>query len=101
MTIASILPRGKTQNVGELYIKVLEGMKKKNTKDNGEEATEGSRQVLGRVGKCPPLLEQNSRSDDGEGSEHNVINGSDNRGVKDVQSLVEVVHLNSNARGNR
>ena len=48
-------------------------------------------------GELAPLPEEDGRSRDGEGGEHDVIDGRDQRGVEDVQGPVEVVHLHQDA----
>ena len=74
-------------------------MKEKDPTHNGEEATQSADDI--HRGELAPLPEQDGRGGDGEGGEHDIIDGRDQGGVEYVQGPVEVVHLHQDAAHHR
>lgn len=72
-------------------------MEEKHAKDDGSKATQRPHCVLDWVSEDLPFLEENGRCDDGQGGEHDVVYRSHNGDVENVQCLIQIVHLDSNA----
>lgn len=72
---------------------VLEGVEKEDAQNNGEEATDGSHHSIS--GHTQPFLEENSRAGHDRRGEEDVVDGRNDRGIKDVKGFVQVADLNA------
>lgn len=85
-----LLPDGHGE-VGQADADVFEGVEQEDADDDGEEAAERADHVV-RAHVAPLLEEDGGAREHGRGEE-DVVDGSDQRGVEDVQSFVQVVDL--------
>lgn len=89
-----LLPHGHGE-VGQADVDVLKGVEQEDANDDGEEAAERADHVVWT--HVAPLLEEDGGAHEhGRGEEH-IVDGSDQRGVEDVQSFVQVVDLCADA----
>mmetsp|Transcript_16901 Transcript_16901/g.41523 ORF Transcript_16901/g.41523 Transcript_16901/m.41523 type:complete len:334 (-) Transcript_16901:174-1175(-) len=77
------------------HIHVLGDMQHKHPGQDGDKAAQLAQHLL--YGLVLVVLEHNAGGGDGEGGEHDVVDGGDHGGVEHVQRLVEVVHLRHHA----
>ena len=72
---------------------VLEGMEEEDPQNDGKESANGSHHTIN--GHVQPFFKEDGRAGHDGGGEEHVVNGSNHRGVKDVEGLVQVVDLNA------
>lgn len=75
---------------------IFESVKKENANDYGEESTQGSNDIS--KFHAVPFFEEDNGADHHHGCEAHIINGSDQRRIKHIQWLVEVVDLSTDGQ---
>lgn len=89
-----LLPHGHGQ-VGQADADVFKGVEQEDADDDGEEAAERADHVV--WAHVAPLLEEDGGAREHWRGEEHVVDGSDQGGVEDVQSFVQVVDLCADA----
>lgn len=89
-----LLPHGHGQ-VGQTDADVFEGVEQEDADDDGGEAAQRADHVV--RAHVAPLLEEDGGAREHRRGEEHVVDGSDQRGVEDVQSFVQVVDLSAHA----
>lgn len=80
---------------GQADVDILEGVQQEDAHDDGDEAAEGADDVV--RAHVLPLLEEDGRTAQHRRGEEHVVDGRHQRGVEDVQRLVQVVDLRADA----